>query len=287
MNFVVTLIIAMKVLATVGDMKITQTDLDSYVKLKAFEGYTDTSSPDFRSKALNELINEKLLLLEARNQNISVSDEEVEGYFNLIFREYGNEREFLEFIESYGITKDEIKEKLKNDLMVFKLLEKEGLIDFNIPEDTYVKRPPEIKYRLIKISSPGYLPFYKKWLKKLKTWYVWLQIKLGLPFDEAARKYSEHRTAEIGGDMGIQVIEPHNRFVQIIASNEPGKVSKPFKTPYAYFIFKVEEFLPRVPVKFGDLNYHEKRVVLQELIPQKISDYADNLRKKFNVRIAQ
>ncbi|GEM_PF-2227316 len=282
MNLLLTLIITMKVLATIGNIQITTADLDSFVKLKAFEGYMDTSG-DFR--ALEDLLTEKVLLLEAKERNIKVPDSVVENYFNLIFREYGNEREFLEFINSYGITKEEVKEKLRNDLMVFKLMEDEGIVDYEIGDSSYVKRPPEIRYRLIKISSPGYLPFYKKWLKKLKTWYVWLQIKLGLPFDEAARKYSEHRTSEIGGDMGVQVIEPHNKFIQIIASNPPGKVSKPFKTPYAYFIFKVEEYLPRIPVRFGDLNYHEKRVVLQELVYEKISAYARNLWKKFNVEI--
>ncbi len=287
MNILTIILISAMTLAKIGNENITKEDLDRYVQLKAFEGYTDTTSSDFRKKALVDLINEKVLMFEAEKVGIEVSKKEVDDYFNLIYREYGDQTEFEDFIKSHNLTVNAIKEKLKDDLMVFKLLERRGLIESNLPEDTYVLRPPEIRYRLIKISCPGYLPFYKRWSRGLKAWYVWLQLKLGLSFDEAARKYSDTRTREIGGDMGVQVVEPHNRFIQIVASNKVGKVSKPFKTPYAYFIFKVEEVLPRVPVKYSDLNYRERRVVLEELIPQKISDYARSLYDKYNVKIKE
>ncbi len=287
MNILSIALISAMTLAKIGNINVTEEDLDKYVQLKAFEGYTDTTSPDFREKALVNLVNEKLLLIEAEKEGIEVSKREVDDYFNLIYREYGDQTEFEDFIKSHSLTVNEIKEKLKADLKVFKLLDRRGLIKFDLPEDTYVLRPPEIRYRLIKISCPGYLPFYKRWSRGLKAWYVWFQLKLGLPFDEAARKYSDARTREIGGDMGVQVVEPHNRFIQIVASNKVGKVSRPFKTPYAYFIFKVEEIIPRVPVKYSDLNYLERRVVLEELIPKKISNYARSLYNKYNVKIEE
>lgn len=281
------LLIFVMTLARIGNIEITQVDLDKFVQLKAFEGYTDTTSQNFRKEALKNLIDEKVLLLEADNEGITVSRDEINDYFNLIYREYGDKTEFEDFIKSQNLTVDEIKGKLANDLKIFKLLEKKGLIQFKLPGDLYVLRPLEIRYRLIKISCPGYLPFYKRWLQGLKAWYVWLQLKLGLSFDEAARKYSDSRTREIGGDMGVKVIEPHNRFIQIVASNKPGEVSKPFRTPYAYFIFKVEEVFPRIPVKYRDLNYVERRVILEEMIPQKISEYAHSLYDKFSVEIEE
>ena len=284
MNVIFVSIIAM-VLAQVGDIKITDADLEQYMRLKAFEGYTDTTSPDFRGKALNDLINEKILLMEAEKEGITVSTEEVDEYFDLIYREYGDRTEFEEFIQKEGLKLKDIKESLAKDLKIFKLLEKRGLIQYELPPNTFVTRPEEIRYRLIKISNPGYLPFYKRWFRTLKAWYVWMQIKLGMPFEEAAMKYSDSRTREIGGDMGIAVVEPHNRFIQIIAKNPPGKVSKPFKTPYAYFIFKVEEKLPRIPIKYGNLNYHEKRVVLEELLPGRIFRFTQKLWSKYGVEI--
>ena len=284
MNGLILSIIAM-VLAQVGNTQITDKDLDRYIQIKAFEGYTDTTSPDFRQKALLELINEKVLLLEAEKEGITVSREEVDNYYNLIYREYGDSVEFKAFIKKEGLTPDEIKESLAKDLKIFKLLEQKGEIQYELPPNTFVTRPEEIRYRLIKISNPGYWPFYKRWMRTIKAWYVWMQIKLGLPFEEAARKYSDSRTREIGGDMGIAVVEPHNRFIQIIAQNPPGKVSKPFKTPYAYFIFKVEEKLSQIPVKYSDLNYHERRVVLEKMIPERISRYAQSLWPAFEVKI--
>ncbi len=285
--FTIILITTTMTLAKIGNVEVTKQDLDEFIQLKSFEGYEDTSSPDFRKKALIELVNEKVLLLEAQSEGIEVSQREVNEYFNFIYREYGDRTEFEDFLKNHNLTVEDVKTRLRRDLKIFKLLEKKRLISFNLPEGSYVLRPREIRYRLIKISCPGYLPFYKRWMRKIKAWYVWLQLKMGLPFSEAAKKYSDSRTREIGGDMGIQVVEPHNRFIEIVARNKPGKISKPFKTPYAFFIFKVEEELPQIPVRYSDLNYIERRIVLERMIPERISRYARSIYSKYGVQFVK
>ena len=75
---------------------------------------------------LEQMINEKILLMEAKRQAITVSDDEIETFLdNLITQSEVSEEEFNQRLVSQGITQEETKDEIKKQLTITKLYEKE------------------------------------------------------------------------------------------------------------------------------------------------------------------
>jgi len=77
--------------------------------------------------------------------------------------------------------------------------------------------------------------------KAKKIWNIYQKIEEGMPFEEAAKKYSEDRgSANTGGKLPRFTsgrIVP--QFVEQIDKLKPGEVSKPFQTIYGFHIIKL------------------------------------------------
>lgn len=94
----------------VGDEVITKDELYAYLVKE--NGQT----------ALNSLVAEKVIDLEAKKEKINITDEEIEKKLNETIDENGGEETFNQTLEYYGYTMDDIKKNIKQDLIVRKLL---------------------------------------------------------------------------------------------------------------------------------------------------------------------
>lgn len=75
------------------------------------------------AQALDILISNKLIALEADKQNIVVSDEEIQGELQKYYDNYGGEQGFLDALAKNGYTLEEFKQQIVNDLRIRKILE--------------------------------------------------------------------------------------------------------------------------------------------------------------------
>jgi len=74
-------------------------------------------------QVLETLITEKIIELEAKKQNISVSQEDVDAEINEIMEGYGGEEAFKQALEYYGYTMDDIKRNITINTKIKKLVE--------------------------------------------------------------------------------------------------------------------------------------------------------------------
>ncbi len=105
------------------------------------------------------------------------------------------------------------------------------------------KRPAmgiaEVEHIFVALK-PGFTPADSA-AKAKKIQNIYLKIKEGMPFEEAAKKYSEDRgSADNGGKLpkfSSGRIVP--QFVSQIDKLQPGQISKPFQTIYGFHIIKL------------------------------------------------
>lgn len=245
-----------KVIAKVDGEVILQSDLDEFIISSKQQLPPGVSEEELRKQALDFLIKQKILLVEAkRDTTIQISNEEVERQFKERWRtleqEMGKER-LQEELKKAGLTKEDLKKELREELLIQHLIEKKikpkvkvtdkEVIEFyknykdSIPEKPTMVRVAHI---LIKISpSPPRVEEAKKRAQGLYE-----KLRKGEDFALLASRYSDDEaSAQLGGDIGYvrkQDLPPDIR--NKVFSLEPGDISRPIRGDYGFHIFKCEE----------------------------------------------
>lgn len=99
------------VLAKAGDTEITQYEL--YNEMKGLYG----------KQIMNELVAQSLIIQEAKQQNITVSKEEIDKELAAMQQQIGSEEAFLDYLNSMGMDKVKLTEKMQVLMTRDKLLD--------------------------------------------------------------------------------------------------------------------------------------------------------------------
>lgn len=114
---------------------------------------------------------------------------------------------------------------------------------------------------------------------------IYEEIKLGLDFKEAAKKYSKDPSAASGGSLGtflkgVMVKE----FQDGLDSLEIGEISKPVKSQFGYHIIKLEDIQNEEPKAFDEVKEQVYQTYLmvkrQEKYLEKLKEISKNAEVK-------
>ncbi len=120
-----------KIVAVVGDEFLTLYELDEMCT-PFFEKFITQDLPpeakekvkkQIREKILKSWIEGTLLKIEAKKYGITVSDEELERFLSAEIRIKGGEEKLKEYLKTQGISYEEYKENLKEELLKIKLVQ--------------------------------------------------------------------------------------------------------------------------------------------------------------------
>jgi parvulin-like peptidyl-prolyl isomerase len=118
-----------KVVASVIGTTITRADLDKkieQIKLSLPEGSPDpTEDAAFEVQLLQDMIDLELLTAAAMDKNYTVTDDEVDAEIGLIIEQFNSEDEFYAELETVGLTKEELRENIKTEMHIRRLLDEE------------------------------------------------------------------------------------------------------------------------------------------------------------------
>lgn len=265
------------VAATVNGRAITYPELDKQLE-RSFPSQPTTMSQDQvqfqKLELLRVMIDEEIMLQRAEKLGLIATAAEVDAKFNEIRAPYTQE-EFQKQLDAQKLTVEELKAKLRRDLSVEKLVNKEiisqiSITDkditsffegnkgaFNYPENSYhvaqiiVTPAPDSNVRNLKRDKAANEEQARRKVQMLEA-----RLRQGEDFSALAQNYSEDpNSAPNGGDMGFV---PESALVNADAETRktilallPGQVSAPLRTPIGYRILKV---MARVPAGQRELT---------------------------------
>jgi hypothetical protein len=121
------------VVATVNGVTISRGELNEkieQVQQSIPEGVPDpTQDAAFELQLLDDLINLKLLTMEAESRNYTVTEEEIEAEKQILIEQFGGEEIFQLRLNTFGITEEELNENMRVELLIRQLLEDETDIE--------------------------------------------------------------------------------------------------------------------------------------------------------------
>ena len=250
-----------KIVAIVDDDIILYSEVTQSAYLMAMQlGIDPQKTPDkfqkLEKQTLENLINQKLLLIQAEKDTIEANEREVDNYLEQqmasVIQQLGGEDKVEEY---FGTTMSRIRRNYREDIEKnlriqtvqqqkfanVKVTRREVEEFFKTNRDSIGKLPESVDLSHILIEPKAGEEAQKAALEKITA--IRQQILDGADFAALAKENSEDPgSAARGGDLGFMARGGFVReFEKAAFALEPGEVSNIVKTQYGYHIIRLEE----------------------------------------------
>jgi len=273
------------IIAQVNEEQIPVEQFDREFKELVLEPDKDakgTDLGDLRRVCLDQVIERKILVQEARRLGIKVSPEELNQAILDIEKDYPGEG-FGEKLGLKGITLEEWKVRLEEKLLAEKVIrstfhsnekidEKEALHYYEDHRSSF-QIDQKVRARQIVVADG------EEAIQILK------RLKKGEKFEKMAMEKSLGPEKVQGGDLGY--FSPGEKPTEFnhVFNMEVGAISEVIKSPYGYHIFKLEEKIEPRQIPFGEAKLGILQALGQEKGEENYQRWFKGLKGKAKVKI--
>lgn len=262
-----------KVIAIINNEAITKAELDTYVNvIKMQIGYDGWRQFEMsEQKALDSLIEDKLILQEAKRKNIEVSDRLIEARVEEVRRRLGTEEEFSNFLASQGFSLNELKKRFKENML------SEKLVNIEVRSRIFIS-PKEVtefyQSHIEEFSMPERVRLESIFVKsKDAADNIYQKLKEGADFIELQKKYSEK--SSVGIVNRGQLIKDADSIVFRLNIDE---FSTPLETSGGYYIFLVKEKIASSQTKLVEVQDKIRSVLMDIKFKEKLKELINKLK---------
>jgi len=276
-----------RVLALVNQEPITVDEFNREFKeliLEPGKETTGASLRELKGAYLDQMIERKILVQEARRAGLKVSQGELNQAISEIRMDYPGEG-FGERLGLKGVILDEWKARLEEELLAEKMIrrvarsrgetdEKEALRYYEAHQAEF-QVPQKVRARQI-IVADG-----EEAIQILK------RLKRGERFEKVAREKSLGPEKEKGGDLGyFSQGEKPAEFDHVFAMGV-GTISEVIKSPYGYHVFKLEEKIEPRQVPFKEARLRILQEIGQKKGEEEYQKWLKEIKGKAKVKVNQ
>lgn len=258
-----------RIAALVNDDVISGLDVERRVELVIHSTrMTDTAENRrrLRARILEMLIDEKLQLQAAAQQNVQVTEDDMKAAISSIEKRNRVPPGHLdEFLRSMGVDRDSLMQQIRARLAWNKVVLRKlpPISDEEVDEELAkvkadVGRP---RYRISEIFIPINTPAEAE-ASRQATEDLLSQIKGGVPFADAAREFSRGATAADGGVVGWVLddqVDPE--VAKELAQLHPGEISGPILGASGYYLIQLHEKGEFMSQQTGDVTLSLRQVL--------------------------
>lgn len=269
------------IIAVVNNEAITQSELNE-ILIPIYAQYQSTYTDEELLQKLQEahdnilyqLIGDKLILQEAKKQEIKVSEEEIEERLKQVKSQFPNNDEFKKILKSQNLTISDLEEKYKEQIMIKNIINKEVRSKIKVTPTEVNKYyeghlgefeiPAQVRVQTILIRKSDKQPKGESEPQSIIK-KVYNKLKQNADFSKLAREYSQDPSAIDDGDMGyIKKNQMMEKIDEVLFSLEVGETSDVIETKIGYHIFKVTD--KKEP---STKSFEEARVNIEDILFQK------------------
>lgn len=292
------------VVAKVNGVDIRKIDLQNAVETMKMqlEMIGQAMPPDRKDEIwrglLDEIIATELLSQEATTRKIAVTEADVDGEVTRFRERFPSETVFQNFLKEQGFSEKQIREEIRKQLGIKKMLDKEVFAKVAVDEKAareYFEKNPEMfqepeavraAHVLVKVDKDADARTRAEAKKEAEK--VLADAKAGKDFGELAREHSDDPGSRSkGGDLDFfvkgQMVPPFEEAA--FGLQKPGDLSGVVETVYGYHVIKLTERKPARSVPFSEVKDDLVDFLKEKKKSDQLRAYVDGLRKRAKVQI--
>lgn len=205
-----------RILAVVNDEIITQSEFDKHLVLATL-GADPATELDVaaRRQLLEQLVERKLLVQEARRLNITVKDQDLDTAMqNILTRNSITLRQLQRQLEDAGLMLEDVRAAVREELITSELIGREvhaRVIVSDADMERYYReniapgegRGARARLKQILLQAPGDATDEQLEALRERAESIRAQLEAGASFEQLAAEYSQCPSAARGGDLGF------------------------------------------------------------------------------------
>jgi peptidyl-prolyl cis-trans isomerase SurA len=255
---------AERIAAIVNKEVILQSDVDEQLRSAMVSLRVDpddsVSVAKLRKDVLRQLVDEQVILAEAQRQGITISktdlDQAVKQAVDNVRQRLGSEQNFQRALKEEHTTEDQLRRKyepdVKKQLLVMRLVgrevqskttvtDAEAKAYFTAHKDSIGNKPEQLKLSAIVFGFEADSLQIKKLHARADSIRNLIVVKK-MPFEEAAKKFSDDPSGVRGGDLGWFVRgDMVGEFEEVAFKSKPNEVSQPVRSRFGWHLIQVLE----------------------------------------------
>lgn len=254
--------------AMVNGEKILKTEVSQRIWINHFE------------KTINTMIDETLLLQEAKNLKIKVSKKEIDKRLKEVKAAYTNKKDFEAIMANM---KKEVRKKIEYELRIKKTIIKAKKISFTNKNVKKVftenkknfDKPEEIRLRQIFVNSE----------KDAQD--AHLALEAGADFAKlSSLKSTQENLKKNGGDLGyVSKSMLVKEISEAISLLKKGQYTKPIKIADGYTLLKLEDIKKPEAANFNKIKAQLKESMINQSVMKNLPILIKELRGKSKIEI--
>jgi peptidyl-prolyl cis-trans isomerase SurA len=252
---------------------------------------------ELREKVLNQMIDEKLTDQEIRRFNIQVSEEAIDKTIEeMKKRTYMTDQQLRASLEKEGLTMDEYRTQMKNQILRVRLVNREVKSKIVITQEDirayyeenkaqYVGEGNVHLRQILMVVSPTANEEEKQALReKLET--IRQQVMDGASFEALAREHSESPLAKDGGDLGtFNLTDLAPQILKALTGLKTGDVTDVLETEQGMQLFYVEDLEEGEGKALAEVSGDIENILYDQIVNQKFTTWLTDLRERSHIKI--
>jgi parvulin-like peptidyl-prolyl isomerase len=296
-----------RIVAVVNNDVITQAELHRalvpvYLQMQATMGPEDLAKQldDMKKKVLDQLIDERLMLQEARSPRpvevgkgkigtppvIEVTEAEVDELLQDTQKRFSTPEEFEGALQEQNLTVEDLRLRFKDQISIQKLIAREirSRLDVSPSEITayYEARkkefvtPEAVQVAVILIRPKDNLDVSRAYSQAKD---LHRQLGQGADFYDLARRFSDGFNPTMGGRIGMLEKGKNRKEIDsVLFDLRAGQISPVIKTPSGFHIFLIESARPSRQAELSEVQDEIENRLLQEKGSVRYSNWIAKLR---------
>lgn len=278
---------------------VTQGELDEFAERNGF-GNLSKDDPQYQTavqQIMPQLVGIEIAKAYAQEQNITVSDEEVDQEIAKIKEQVGdqarssgqdmsNQEAYEQALKQNNITEDQLREDIRENLPVQKVQER--VTGDAAPSDkeiqNYYEKNKEAQFTTPEQRCVRHILFNKDQKEKAED--VKQKLENGGDFAKLAKEYSQDPgSAEKGGDLGcLGKGETVPEFEQAAFGAKQGEIVGPVKTEFGYHILKVTDVKPEQARSLKEVESQIRSQLATEKQSEAFNKWIEEQKKERDVK---
>ncbi len=289
---------ANRIVAIVNDEVITQTDVSSRVDalLEDQQATPQTKDPEQMERmVLQRLIEQRLLLQQAKKEGIIVTSDEVRKRLEDLRSRFESEDAFQQSLVDSNLTEEQLKEKLRDQLMVQRLVDSKVRSMITVSPQEVAKEigmHPDLakggdrvkaSHILVRVSETRPAEKARELIDDIRK-----QLTNGAEFAALAKRYSEDPHAEEGGAMGwVAQGELLPELDAALFGLKVGELSAAIQTKLGFHLVKVEERRDATSLSVTDANRNLAQQIYQRKFQEAFARWLTELKRHAYIELVR
>ncbi|MCD6081009.1 MAG: peptidyl-prolyl cis-trans isomerase [Candidatus Omnitrophica bacterium] len=281
-----------RVVAVVNKEVITEAELISYARnLFAQQGEKELNfehKKQLLKKALDRLIEDRLILSYAKKMKIPVDKIEVENRIKEVKKNFQSEIDFLNALEKDGLTYEGLYARIYNDILKRKAIDyfvrkkieihPQELQEYYTAHIQEFQTPERVKLRKIFISKKN--PDSKKKAEEIHR----LMMK-SVPFEDLAKNHSDSQTFVCNDGEWIEKGKLRKDIEEVVFSLKSGEISPVIETENGFYIFQVVEKTPPRVKEFKEVKDRVYQILYRNKFKEEFNKFIQGLKKDAEIEV--